>query len=107
MSSNNDFSVLVGHHDSMLIYCQRRFFGDVLFKMNSEGKVAHFCFREYPLNLLRTYTLVEFIIIPKCKNYLELPLTSYYSSLVNPAECKGYSELSYLIMIFKQPTYVT
>lgn len=36
-----------------------------------------------------------------------MPLISYCTSLVNPAECKGYSELSYLIMIFKQPTYMT
>ncbi|EGW14486.1 hypothetical protein I79_024247 [Cricetulus griseus] len=37
-----------------------------------------------------------------------MPLTSYCTSLVNPAECKGYSELSYLIMmLFKQPTYMT
>lgn len=49
---------------------------------------------------------VEFIKTPKC-NYLEVPLTSYYTSLVNPAECQGYSELSYLIMSFKQLSYVT
>lgn len=36
---------------------------------------------------------------------MEVPLISYYISLVNLAEHEGYSELSYLIMLlFKQPT---